>query len=251
MAQKHFVQLQLGSKRYKDKVSTEGCQDVADFKDAIKNKWTNLLSAYAGRHLILFEPDGITEIDPETLVSELFQTPKKPFVVKVDELHAQRPTISRSSHKSHKHRNAFFSSRAFLTNIAVELDKIYPISDGISKGDHHVTIGDALYEANVTNPEPKPEFKNEYNMRLNDFFTMDEWDLIRALNGCVNSNLHSTLPFLSDDCKECVLPFQFNHNTKAFQKIAQKSNVVKQASKLIVKNEGSESGSSPDQDKSL
>ena len=37
MSQKHFVKLLLGSKTYKDQVSTSECSNVADFKKAAQN----------------------------------------------------------------------------------------------------------------------------------------------------------------------------------------------------------------------
>lgn len=58
----HFVQLKLGGKKFKTKVSTEGCSYVADLRDAIKNKYHHLLHSYASYRLTLFQPDGITEI---------------------------------------------------------------------------------------------------------------------------------------------------------------------------------------------
>ncbi len=82
----HFVRLILGDKTYRAKVSTEGCSDVDDFRGAIKIKLSPLLDSYATAQLTLLQPDGITEIDPETPVSELKEIPSKPMVVTVDEL---------------------------------------------------------------------------------------------------------------------------------------------------------------------
>ena len=86
MTEKHFIQLKLGNKTFKDKVSTEGCSDVSDFKSAIKNKFSPELDSYAPHHLTLFQPDGITEIDPETLVTDLKYIPRNPMIVTVNEL---------------------------------------------------------------------------------------------------------------------------------------------------------------------
>jgi hypothetical protein len=238
MSKKLFVQLELGSKRYKDRVSTEGCQDVADFKDAIKNKWTNLLSAYAGRHLVLFEHDGITEIDPETLVSELFQTPMKPFVVKVDELPAQRPTISRTSHKLHKHGNAIKSSRTYLTTVATQLDKFYPIQTErtIAGKERPLAFGTILFNAIHVDPEAFPEFRDKYK-NLKKHFTAAEWGFLEALNAYVNEEVN--LPFDADsDDKTVVLASRFSDCTGICKRVAQKANMVSDASHMIVNNEG-------------
>jgi hypothetical protein len=52
----HFIQLKLGKKAYKAKVSTEDCSDVAEFRSAIK-KISPDLDSYAPHHLTLFQPD--------------------------------------------------------------------------------------------------------------------------------------------------------------------------------------------------
>ncbi|KAJ8331278.1 hypothetical protein O5D80_000832 [Batrachochytrium dendrobatidis] len=82
----HFVHLVLGNETYKEQVSTEGCADVDDFRGAIKNKLPHLLNGYNAVQLTLLQPDGITEIDPETLVTDLKEIPWNPLVVTVEEL---------------------------------------------------------------------------------------------------------------------------------------------------------------------
>ena len=86
MAQKHFIQLKLGDRIYKDQVSTTGCSYVADFRAAIKAQFPKQLKGYEANELVLFQPDGNTEIDPETLVTDLKEIPWKPMVVTVEEL---------------------------------------------------------------------------------------------------------------------------------------------------------------------
>ena len=89
MATKHFIQLKLGSKNFKDQVSTEGCSNVAEFKQAIKTKFSKYLSDYEAYELSLFEPDGTTEIDPETDVSDLKEIPLNPMIITVEDLPTQ------------------------------------------------------------------------------------------------------------------------------------------------------------------
>ncbi|KAJ3198273.1 hypothetical protein HDU67_003586 [Dinochytrium kinnereticum] len=103
----HFIQLTLRSKNYKDKVSTEGCSDVAEFKGAIENKFSPLLDPYATAQLTLFQPDGITQIDPETPDSALKEIPWKPMVVTVEE-----PPTKGSSKKKQSFKG--MSTEAFL-----------------------------------------------------------------------------------------------------------------------------------------
>jgi hypothetical protein len=85
----HFVLLKLGNNNYKQKVSTEGCADVDDFRANIKSKFSPDLDSYAPHHLTLFQPDGITEIDPGEVIEKLNEFavgPWKPMVVTVLEL---------------------------------------------------------------------------------------------------------------------------------------------------------------------
>jgi len=85
----HFIQLKLGNKNIKEQVSTAGCSYVADFRGAIKKKLSPELDSYAPHQLTLFQPDGITEIDPGesiTKLNELNVGPWTPLVVTVDEL---------------------------------------------------------------------------------------------------------------------------------------------------------------------
>ena len=76
----YFVKLVLGNKTYKEQVSTDGCSNVSDFRGAIKSKYPYLLNSYDAAQLTLFQPDGVTEIDPETLVTDLKEIPWKPFI---------------------------------------------------------------------------------------------------------------------------------------------------------------------------
>ncbi|EGF76704.1 hypothetical protein BATDEDRAFT_28307 [Batrachochytrium dendrobatidis JAM81] len=131
------------------------------------------------------------------------------------------------------------------------LQMIYPIPGCKSKGKRCVTIDDVFEKAYEANPEPKPQFKNRYK-RLNDFYTTDEWNILEELNNAVNPKLHSVLPVLFDGhFKEVILPIEVSHLGPGYQRIAEKSNVVSDASYLIVKNEGGVSGGSPDADKKL
>ena len=89
----YFVNLVLGNKNYKERVSTEGCEYVDDFKGAIKSKFSPLLDSYASAQLTLFQPvDGTTEkidpieIDPGEVIEKLKEFglgPWKPMEVTV------------------------------------------------------------------------------------------------------------------------------------------------------------------------
>ncbi|KAK6092411.1 hypothetical protein MT418_007353 [Batrachochytrium dendrobatidis] len=244
MTQKHFVQLKLGSKTYQPaRVSAESCESVYDFLSAIKTTtFPRVLKQYDVAELVLFEADGTTKISAMDSINQLDEK-KMPLVAVVEPVEvqveaAEKPAISITRHQDYKHSKAVHSSRSYLTTIAVELDKIYPIPGCKSKGKRCVTIDDVFEKAYEANPEPKPQFKNRYK-RLNDFYTTDEWNILEELNNAVNPKLHSVLPVLFDGhFKEVILPIEVSHLGPGYQRIAEKSNVVSDASYLIVKNEG-------------
>ena len=121
MAQKHFVQLQLGSKRLEPtKISTEGCSDMDDFKESIKTKFPKVLKAYDSYELVLFEADGTTKISAMDSIDQL-NGKKMPLVAVVEP--AENPAISITRYQDYKHSKAVHSSRSYLTTIAVELEK--------------------------------------------------------------------------------------------------------------------------------
>ena len=226
-----------------------------DFKESIKVKFSRKLKAYDSYELVLFEADGTTKISAMDSIDQLNEK-KMPLVAVVEPVEVQvettqKPAISITRHQDYKHSKAVHSSRSYLTTIAVELDKIYPITGRKSKGKRYVTIGDIFEEAYDSNPEPKVQFRNRYP-RLNDLYTTDEWNVLEDLNNTVDPKLHSVLPVLFYGVsKEVIVPIELSHLGPDIQRIAEKSNVVTEASHLIVKNEGSVSGGSPDSDKKL
>ena len=68
---KIFVQLQFGNNSYSAGVSTTGCDDVDDFKKAIKNIFAPLLNDYSSSQLTLFKADGDTEFSPKLSIDKI------------------------------------------------------------------------------------------------------------------------------------------------------------------------------------
>ncbi len=115
------MKLQLGNNTYKARVSTEGCEYVDDFKSAIKSKFSPLLDSFATAQLSLFEADGITEIDPETPVTDLKEIPWMPMVVTVLELPIPVPSGSSKKQLSYKGMSTEASCRKYLDALAIEI----------------------------------------------------------------------------------------------------------------------------------
>ena len=245
-SQKYFVKLELGGRAFDpERVSFQDCEYVSDFKEAIKNKFSPELDYYATHHLNLFESDGITKIDPETEMKDIFVEKGKPLIVKVES--PIRVAISSSRHQDYKHSKAVHSSRSYLTTIAVELEKLYSLEK--AKPNEPATFGDILWNS-WRNPQPVPKLPNLPEIRR--YFTNQEWTFLEDLNNTVNPALHSELDFgIDGETREVVLPIQLSHLAATCQRIAKKANVVSTELKLIVKNEGSASGGSPDSDKKV
>ncbi len=243
MAQKHFVQLKLESKTFIERVSIEDCEYVSDFKESIKTKFPRKLEAYDSYDLSLFEADGTTKISAMDSIETLTDK-KMPLVAVVEPVEVQvelvqKSTTSTPRRQVHNHDKALTSSRSFLTSIALELAKIYPIVKERSPTgkEKPLTFGTILHNASQHNPDPLPLFQNTFNT-LNDFFTVDEWDFLDALNDAANGHLHRPLN-PGSSTKLLILPSDFSGEGLICQRIAKKSNVVADSSDLIVKNEGS------------
>ncbi len=160
-----------------------------------------------------------------------------------------KPSISMTTHKDYKHSKAVHSSRSFLTSVAVEIHKVYPItnfvpSESWHKNQKRITIANIFQEKYTVNPKPRPEFASQY--KLKDFFTDIEWKELERLNDLVNPELHEGELDVGIDgeSKMVILPIQVSHQSPIYQRVAKKANVVFEVSKLIVKNEGSVSGRS-------
>ena len=240
MNQKHFVKLELGGKAFGPaRVSFQDCEYVSDFLKAIKAEFPHLLQSYDTAQLDVFEGDGNTKIDPETEMKDIFVEKGKPLIVKVES--PIRVAISSSRHQDYKHSKAIHSCRSYLTSIAVELEKLYSLEK--LKPNEPATFGDILWNAMRRQPAPKlPNIP-----LLKEYFTAQEWSNLQQLNNEVNPELHAELVTLIDgESKEVILPINLSHLGPSYQRIAKKANVVSTELKLIVKNEGSVSGGSPD-----
>jgi hypothetical protein len=252
MAQKHFVQLKLGSKSFEPtKISTEGCSDMDDFKESIKVKFSRKLKAYDSYELVLFEADGTTKISAMDSIDQLNEN-KMPLVAVVEPVEVQveptqKPAISITRHQDYKHSKAVHSSRSYLRTIAVELEKLYALEK--AKPNEPPTFGDILWNSWRT-PQPAPKLPNL--PELGRYFTNQEWSFLEDLNNTVNPALHSELDVgIDGKTREVVLPIQLSHLAATCQRIGKKAKVVNEVSDLIVKNEGSVSGGSPNADKKL
>jgi hypothetical protein len=250
MTQRHFVQLKLGSKTSGIvPVPAEG-EYVYDFLVAVKNQFPRKLKAYDADDLHI-EADGATSISPMDSIDTLTGQ-KKPLVVVVKPVEVQveptqKPAISITRHQDYKHSKAVHSSRSYLTTIAVELEKLYALEK--AKPNEPATFGDILWNSWRT-PQPAPKLPNL--PELGRYFTNQEWTFLEDLNNTVNPALHSELDVgIDGKTREVVLPIQLSHLAATCQRIAKKAKVVNEVSDLIVKNEGSVSGGSPDADKKL
>ena len=232
MGQKYFVKLELGNKAFNpEKVLIQEDADVSDFKEAIKNKFSPLLDSYDTAQLYLFQNDGITKIDPETEMKDVFYAKGKPLIVKVEA--PLRPAISSIRHQDYKHSKAVHSSRSYLTSIAVELEKLYSLEK--LQPNEPATFGDILWNRKK---DPRPTVVNM--PLLKEYFTAQEWSNLQLLNNVVNPEIHAELVTLFDgESKEVILPLNLCHLGPSFQRIAKKANVVSTELRLIVKNEGS------------
>jgi hypothetical protein len=185
MAPNRFVQLKLVNKTSDTvRISTEECSDVHDFKGITRMPFTKKLKPYDPGDIFHFEADGITTTSPMDSIEQLSGR-TMPLVVKVESGEIEvnpvpKPLIGSPRHKEYKTSRSHTLSPAFLTSIAEELAKIYPIPFHETESGPYVTIDHVFSARFMPNPEPNPEFKGRYE-RLNDFFTNSEWNLLTTL----------------------------------------------------------------------
>ena len=258
----HFVRLALGNKTYKDKVSTEGCSDVADFRYAIKKKFSPELDSYAPHHLTLFQPDATTEIDPETLVTGLKEIPWKPMVVTVKELLIPAPSGSSKKQLSYKGMSTEASCRKYLDALARQLALYYNFKWGKDdeKRNDYPTFGDVLFarrkkkwsyrydEVLATDKEGftpvTPKKIPKLDIPLPDLFSADEWKRLDKLNDSTNERIHDAdIPKSHGKSFVIVPENDYNQETIDFIKsVAVKAKLFTDEKKLDVKNESYLSG---------
>jgi hypothetical protein len=229
MDSKLIVELKLQDKTFKDKVSTKNCTDIADFKHAIKLKFSPLLDAYAAAQLSVFEAYLSTKVDPEKEMRKISVVKGRPLVVTVEE--APRNESSSSSDRYYQHLKAVCSSRAYLNSIAQEMEKQYELQK--LDMENPATIGDILWnrrqrvQARVKPPNTKP---------LSEYFTGQQRRVLEILDNVVNPKSHTSLGFKADNqTKEVVLPINVYHLKPEYQRIAAEANLVAKETDLIVK----------------
>ena len=276
----HFIQLALGNRTYKDKVSTEGCSDVADFKDAIKTKLPHLLAAYDAVQLTLLQPDGNTEIDPGETIAKLNEFnvgPWTPLVVTVEESPIPAPSGSSKKQLSYKGMSTEASCRKYLDALARQLALYYEFKWGKDdeKRNDYPTFGDVLFakrkkkwsyhcdEVLATDEEGftpvTPKKIPKLDIPLPDLFSADEWKRLDELNDSTNERIHDAdIPKSHGKSFVIVPENDYNQETIDFIKsVAVKAKLFTDEKKLDVKNESHLSGSSssesgsPDKDKKM
>jgi hypothetical protein len=253
----HFVQLKLGNKTYKTKVSTDGCSDVADFITAIRAS----PQLPIGKGIItLFQPDGITEIDPGEVIEKLNEFNVgawKPMVVTVEELPFPAPIGSTKKQKTYKGMSTEASCRKFLDALAIGFFVEYDFPKTYKKP----TMGDLL--AASRGKQGKREQTNlgvtwwDYrlidgtplsNEPLSSRLTAKQWKTLENLNRKISDRIHNAiLPLTTDQKPFVVLPredFMDKEIVNDLKSIAANIGVVSTEDGLIVKDEFELSGSS-------
>ena len=259
----HFVKLVLGSKIYKQKVSTEGCADVDDFKGAIKNKFSPELDSYASHHLTLLQPDGTTEIDPGEVIEKLNEFavgPWSPWVVKVDELPIPAPRGSSKKQLTYRGMSTETSCRKYLDALAIEIYFDYDFPTAYTKP----KMSDVLAAKDAKQGRPSQLRDDSRRPLWWDYKTKDgiqhtttplpsrlsarQWDRLKSLNCDTNDRIHDyQLPKTSTQKPFIVLPhakFTTKEYVDDLQSIAAIFRVVTDKSELIVKDESDLSVSS-------
>ncbi|KAI8896931.1 hypothetical protein BC833DRAFT_527678, partial [Globomyces pollinis-pini] len=248
----HFVKLVLGNKNYKEQVSTDGCSNVAAFRGAIKSKFSPDLDSYAPHHLTLFQPDGTSQIDPETPVTDLKEIPWKPMVVTVEELPIPVPIGSSKKQLTYKGLGVEASCRNYFDALAAKLALFYKFDWGVDSS--FPTIGDTLAErTNEVGYVEPPTKVPKLPIPLPELFDQNEWKKIKELNRKTTDRIHDTTLPKEKGKFFIILPTaEFNDETvRFFKRIGVKGKLFAYEEDLIVKDEAELSGSGSEASSSL
>ena len=260
MSQKLWVQHITTAKTFIDKVSIQGCEDIADFLKEIKKEFE---ISGPSSHLTLYQPDGTTEIRPTDTIKSLGDAGKDadaPLVVKTT-------AIGKSSRLvTTRKMSVEASCRKYLDAIAKRLAEFYEFNYRFKSG---ATIGDVLEAKDGIEGEDwdfRKAKKNHYqtdddgfttveirkgqplkSIKLPDLYTPDEWDKISKFNKNTTQRVHDgQLPHLSNGKPYILIPRdEFTDEMILFLKsIGVKANLFSSLDDLEVKKEDSLSESS-------
>ena len=236
----HFVQLVMSSQNYRQKVSTEGCSNVSDFRCAIKNKYSHLLSSYSAVQLTLFQPDGTTEIDPETSVTDLKEIPGEPMVVTVDEFTVRAFVESSKKRPTYRGMSTEMSCMKYLDAIASKTFLVYDFSNVYRMP----TMGDLLAakdgQEGVTWHYRKIGEEQLTTTPLPSLFSMAEWNILKTLHAEAMHKIYDArLPQTSNQKQYIIIPHSefATEYVESLKHIAAIAGVVVEEDDLIVKDE--------------
>ena len=268
MNQQHFISLQLDGSNPQKKVSTKDCQDVDDFKEAIKNAFSPLLDSYNSAQLTLYQPNGETEIYPQTPIDQLKEVPWKPMIVKVNKLTIQMPAASSSKQKRYKGLSVESTCRKYFDALARALSLYYKFNWGEKDENDYPTFGDVLrtvkkgdwgYHYRNLNGQERTDEDGYQEVKsksakvpkldkpLNELFDQEQWKKLREMNQKTNDRIHdANVPKTSGNKFFIILSHEdYDEETISFfKKVGVKGKLFSNESDLEVKDELEMSGSS-------
>ena len=253
MSKKLWVAYDTPAKTFIDKVSIQGCEDIADFLKEIKKE--SQLAIPPSTPITLYQPDGTTEIKPTDTIQSLGNMGKDadaPLVVKTT-------AVGKSSRLvSTRKMSVEASCRKYLDAIAKRLAEFYEFNYRFKSG---ATIGDVLeakdgiegrewkfrraikthYQADDDGFIVKiPKGKPLKSIKLPELYTPDEWDKISKFNKNTTQRVHDgQLPHLSNGKPYILIPRdEFTDEMVLFLKsIGVKANLFSSLDDLEVKDE--------------
>ena len=256
---KLWVEYQTPAKTFLDKVSIQGCEDVADFLNRLYER--PLLSIPSNTPITLYQPDGSTEIDVGESPADYLQgnSRKSPLIVKIT-------AVGKSSRQASTRKMAVEAScRKYLDAMARQISGFYDFDYNPRYG---ATMGNVLAAkdgkegqdwwfrlakktfADIDTNGFKREVKKGQKLAtcaLPELFEPDEWAKISNFNNITSERIHSgELPRLSDGRAYIIIPsHMYSAETVAFlQDIGVRGFLLSDPGALVVKNEDTLSESS-------
>ena len=236
----HFIQLLLeGKRKYKTKVFTEGCTD------AIKKTFIKCLDSYDSSQLILLQPDGFTEIHPQTPITDLKGIPMKPMIAIVKdpfESIENDQSIYKSDISCIQNFNALAQQLALFYEFEWESKFKFPIMSDVLKAVSEsnwkyqmrsTTLKERLNKDGTLDP---PKEIPLLSIPLCDLFNESEWDKIRKLY----ENSYKKLDSFENEQEHFIILYRSDFTIKTirfFKRIGINGKLFLNEYDVMVKNE--------------
>ena len=185
---KVLVELQLSNVVYTEVMIICDGHDISAFRVFVKKLLSPVLKQFQPFQLFVYETDGLEPISPDKMLSELKFTKCENLIVKTEpELVMAKIDSITAYHSQSKTIN---TCRAYLTSVAVELEKLYDLE---KTGNYQIATFHEIKWNRSRNPPRKTGNGENSIPDMANFFNQQEWQFLENLDKQVNPAFYTEL----------------------------------------------------------